>query len=79
MTTVYSVSHSEGATYYPTLAEARKVLGEILAHEAAGDDFERYGAEIQRHMIDHHRFTKRELYCRLLNSEGWAHSTEDVK
>jgi hypothetical protein len=71
MTTVYSVSHSEGVFYVPTLREALDMRREILTAE--DDTF----VAVTKILITE-RLGKRALYCALLNNEGFAAAQADV-
>lgn len=69
-TYVYSVQHSEGFFYVPTKAEALRQAREI---RGSGED----NVEVTRIGIAG-GLRRRDLYCRLLNSEGFAVSHEEV-
>jgi hypothetical protein len=71
MTRVYGVSHSEGVDYVPTKAEALRLAREIRKVE--GDTF--VGVDVN---VVTTRLSRGELYCALLNGEGWSASHEEV-
>ena len=70
MTTVYSVSGSEGTYYVPRKAQALK---EARNAKRAGDQF----AGVTRIVVTD-SLSRRDLYCALLNSESFAAEQEEV-
>ena len=70
MTTVYSVSHNDGTFYVPTKAAAVRAARQLKR------DGDLFVTVVQLQVTD--ALSKRDLYCALLNNEGFARGQKEV-